>query len=284
MKKNILTITVIFSFLAISAFGCAPRLKCSRIYIPKDDPVYDIQTIKEAPSDVVEAALTAKKEKKSATPNSKGLAEFKKQAKAAQKQAAIAHFVQNKSNKQKSMIARPNNQDFQEFLKRIKREKTGQKTKIATKKTSKIKKKSATLETRLAKVENRVNYAIQYGRENRNRIGLLEERFNLSTSGKIQAEIILFKPDSSKLSVDGEKFLKNLAIEYTGGKVENIVIKGHASVTKGKIDNKILAKKRAESAYSYLKARCVPAKIIPVGETDEYGINTNAMITWLGKR
>lgn len=286
MKKNILIITVIFSFLAISAFGCAPRLKCSRIHIPKDDPVYDIQTISEAPPHVVEAALAAeasKKEKKSATPNSKGLAEFKKQAKAAQKQAAAAHFVQNK-NKQEPMVARPNNQDFQEFLKRIKREKTGQKTKIAAKKISKIKRKSATLETRLAKVENRVNYAIQYGRENRNRIGLLEERFNLSTSGKIQAEIILFKPDSSKLSVDGEKFLKNLAIEYTGGKVENIVIKGHASVTKGKIDNKILAKKRAESAYSYLKARCVPAKIIPVGETDEYGINTNAMITWLGKR
>ena len=137
---------------------------------------------------------------------------------------------------------------------------------------------------RLSKIESRLNYVVKYSRENRNRIGLLEERFNLSTSGKIQAEIILFKPDSSKLSVDGEKFLKNLAIEYTGGKVENIVIKGHASVTKGKIDNKILAKKRAESTYSYLKARCVPAKIIPVGETDEYGINTNAMITWLGKR
>ena len=270
MKKKIFVILIVFSFLAILISGCAPTGKYHRTYISPNDPVYDIPTIPAAPQHVVEAVLAADKEKTN-------------KQKLNKKQPA---------GKKQQISARPSKQGYAEFLERVKKADAEQKAQaVRTKNPNKTRgnKKSAITATplilkKLSKIEGRLNYVEKYSRKNRNRIGLLEERFNLSVSGKIQAEIILFKPGSSELSADGEKFLKNLAVEYTGGKVENIVIKGHASVTKGKIDNKILAKKRAESAYSYLKARCVPAKIIPVGETDEYGINTNAMITWLGKR
>jgi len=146
-----------------------------------------------------------------------------------------------------------------------------------TKKIYRVVNSEKTILARLSNVE-------RYAKENRNRIGTLKKRFDLSDCGKIQAEMILFLPGSSKLSQAGKNFLNILAAGYLAGDVANIVVDGNASLAKGKIDNKILSLQRAETVCNYLAEKSVPATIINVGETEEYGINTNAMITWLQKR
>ncbi len=249
-----------FSFLAISAIGCAPMGKYSRTYIPPDSPFYDIPTIRPAPQRHVAAVLAADEQKK------------------------------REKGKRETMIARPNQKDYEEFKKRISQERAAQKAKAVAQKIPKaitVKKRTAftkkTLKARLSKVEKRVNCAIAYGRENRNRIGLLEDRFNLSPSGNIQAKLVLFKPGSAELSVKGKKILDELAIKDRKGEIEDIIITGHASKTKGKIDNKNLSQQRAKVACYYLRDENVKAEIVVAGESTRYGENKNISITWLKK-
>ncbi len=286
MKKYIFVIAIIFCFFATSIIGCAPRLKYSRADIPDNDPVYDILTIEPAPTEIVEAALAAHavKTTKSVAPGSKDFTEFKKQAaQAAQAQTAAGYFVQKQATQQQPVSAKPNQNDYKEFKKSMAKAMAEQK-KAKTKKINNptfTKKRNLAgnnaFETRLAKIEKRVNYAIQYGRENRNRIGLLEDRFDLSPSGNIKAKLVLFRPGSAELSPDGEKTFNEL-IEIGA---ENVRIAAHASVVKGKIDNQVLSQQRAETVNAYLlKGGIKPEDITVVGETDRYGENKNISVTW----
>ena len=259
MKKNILMIVAIFTFLTISAAGCVSTGKYSRTYIPPDSPFYDIPTIQPAPQHVVDAVLAADKGQTS------------------------AHSNQRDATDVSRMSARPNQRDYEQFKKRIAQKKAKQKIQVATVKATGIvatKKRPAfskkSLETRLAKVERRVNYVISYSRENRNRIGLLEDRFNLSACGKIRAKLVLFKSGSAELSPEGKKVFDELV--ETGA--ENIIITAHASITKGKIDNKTLSQQRAQNAHDYLQNKDIEADIIVVGETTRYGENKNISVTW----
>lgn len=262
MKKNILMIAVTFAFLTIFAAGCASTGKYPRTYISPDDPVYDIPTIPAAPPHVVAAVLAANR----------------------------GEVVAPAKNKAEQTNARPNNKDYQEFIKRMKKIKAEQKAKAIAAKTPEtvpMKKREAfskkSFETRLSKVERRVNYVIGYSRENRNRIGLLDDRFNLSACGKIQAKLILFKSGSAELSPKGKKVFDELAEKAGSDQIGNIVITGHASTTGGKISNKTLSEKRAKTAYDYLTTKGITAKMIPAGETSRYGNNTNISVTWLEK-
>ena len=286
MKKYIFVIAIIFCFFATSIIGCAPRLKYSRADIPDNDPVYDILTIEPAPTEIVEAALAAHavKTTKSVAPGSKDFTEFKKQAaQAAQAQTAAGYFVQKQATQQQPVSAKPNQSDYKEFKKSMVKAMAEQKNKtniteipnaVATKKrpnfTKKIYSSERTILARLTNLE-------KYARENRNRIGLLENRFNLSPSGKIKAKLVLFKSGSAELSPDGEKTFNELI--KIGAK--NVRIAAHASVVKGKIDNQVLSQQRAETVNAYLlKGGIKPEDVTVVGETDRYGENKNISVTW----
>lgn len=118
----------------------------------------------------------------------------------------------------------------------------------------------------------------------KDRVGVLEDRFDLSPSGNIKEKLVMFKSGSStELTPEGIQFIKDLIEWSKKGLVENINMNGNASTKGSEGTNLKISEDRAKTVQKILKDNGVDSNINFNGETDRYGHNTNAAITWRKK-
>jgi len=114
----------------------------------------------------------------------------------------------------------------------------------------------------------------------KNRTGILEDRFDLSSNGKIKAELIFFKFGSSELTNEGRVFLDEIAKRAIANLITNIKISGHASPGGSRTKNIEIAKNRALSIHEYLSGVGVKSLIVSSEETSRFGDGKNGSIIW----
>lgn len=90
--------------------------------------------------------------------------------------------------------------------------------------------------------------------------------------------VIKFRPGSVELSPFAKKELDRMVEDFTGGKINNIKLAGHASFSGSSARNQKLMEQREKAVKEYLVEKNVDVEIISGGETDQFGTNTNVAI------